>query len=700
MTLSRVALRGRRAIENGFPFALVSQLAEAESWRKEVYRPVTHLHKWWAQRLGSVFRAAILAATAPAGVAIMDGFYAPIRLPGVVVFDPFMGSGTTVVEAHKLGCTAIGRDLNPVPVRALRAALGPTTERDVRAAFQRLDAAVGARLRALYRARDSRGREADVLYFFWVKRATCPACRRRVRLFSTQILARHAYPGAHPRVHVVCPDCGDVFPARITDRACRCPGCAASFDPHRGAAGRRLATCRNCGHAFAMAPRRSPPAHDLYAKLVLTAEGNKEYLRATPDDRARYATAARRLRPSHAVAIRDGYNTRQLLHHGYREWSHLFNARQLLALTTLARAIQQLPHDATRDAFATLFSGTLEFNNLLASFKGEGTGAVRPLFSHHVLKPERMPIEANPWGTAKSSGAFCTLFETRLVRALRYRTAPFELAVDSHGTRKVFGLSPPMDAEVRELAPGATPAPGGLYLSCGDSAATGLPTASVDLVLTDPPFFDNVHYSELADFFFVWQERFFGARAPVRKGTTRSRAEVQDTDAVRFACKLEGVFAECARVLKDEGLLVFSYHHSRDVGWSSVARAALGAGFAFVAAQPVKAELSAATPKRQAKEPIDLDVLLVCRKRERDRRARRSDAEVVRRTRAVATQKVRVFHRSGRRLSRNDVRVVVLSQLLVDASPGRDGAALARLLVARKAALDLLIERLWAEPGG
>jgi len=45
-----------------FPIELVSQLAEAESWRKEVYRPVYHVHKWWAKRLGSVFRAALLGA--------------------------------------------------------------------------------------------------------------------------------------------------------------------------------------------------------------------------------------------------------------------------------------------------------------------------------------------------------------------------------------------------------------------------------------------------------------------------------------------------------------------------------------------------------------------------------------------------------------------------------------------------------------
>ena len=72
----------------------------------------------------------------------------------------------------------------------------------------------------------------------------------------------------------------------------------------------------------------------------------------------------------------------------------------------------------------------------------------------------------------------------------------------------------------------------------------------MDLVVTDPPFFDNVHYSELADFFFAWQQLgpspFVGKRM-----TTRHAEEVQDTSAEQFAAKLRAVFAECCRVLRD-----------------------------------------------------------------------------------------------------------------------------------------------------
>ena len=169
--------------------------------------------------------------------------------------------------------------------------------------------------------------------------------------------------------------------------------------------------------------------------------------------------------------------------------------------------------------------------------------------------------------------------------------------------------------------PAAGLAPGAVYLSCGDSAATDIPDRTVDAVVTDPPFYDNVHYSELADFFHVWQRIWFGETVsgfdrndprPAARYRTRSRRVSPE--------KLQGVFAECHRVLKDEGLLVFSYHHSREDGWTSVAAAVLEAGFKLVQTQPVKAEMSVAMPKLAAKSPIDLDVLMVCRKAAADRR--------------------------------------------------------------------------------
>src|SRR6266581_9207639 len=95
--------RERRLIESdSFPFEFVSELAEMESWRKEVYRPIYHIHKWWAKRLGSVFRAVLLGSVVPETESLAEVFYRRHDFSGMTVFDPFMGSGTTVGEAHKL----------------------------------------------------------------------------------------------------------------------------------------------------------------------------------------------------------------------------------------------------------------------------------------------------------------------------------------------------------------------------------------------------------------------------------------------------------------------------------------------------------------------------------------------------------------------------------------------------------------------
>jgi putative DNA methylase len=194
----------------------------------------------------------------------------------------------------------------------------------------------------------------------------------------------------------------------------------------------------------------------------------------------------------------------------------------------------------------------------------------------------------------------------------------------------------------------------------------------VDLVITDPPFFDNVHYSELADFFYVWQQMYFDEPCSTGGPTTRHAEEVQDGDVTSFASKLGSVFSECHRVLKNDGLLVFSYHHSRQEGWSAVADAVLGSGFTFVQSQPVKSEMAGAMPKSQAKSPINLDVLLVCRKTENDMRVRVDSNQAFSGATRSAAWKIQRFNSLGRLLSHNDIKVVVLSQLLVELSAGRN----------------------------
>ena len=670
-----VPVAGLRALEDdSFPFEALSEIAEAESWRKEINRPPYHIHKWWAQRLGTVFRAIVIGALAPSGANILDLFYRPVRAKDAVVFDPFMGSGTTIGEVCKIGARAIGRDINPVAHFLARNAFASHDKNAILATYSSIEKDVADQIRRYYRSTLPDGGSVDVLYYFWVKTIRCPSCDSSVDLFSSRIFARHAYPKKFSAAQSICPICDGINVVPNDSHDARCDACGAIYNPQIGSAKGQKATCPSCSHVFPIAKTiRStsiPPEHRMYAKLVIMPDGSKAYLAADSEDRALYDVALSHLSKVQnaypIVRIEPGNNTDQALGYNYLHWHEMFNGRQLLCLSMLANRIRQIQDVQLRELFACLFSGTLEFNNLFASFKGEGTGAVRHMFAHHILKPERMPLEANLWGTPRSSGAFSTLFRRRILRALEYSDNPFEIHPSKfNGTKrngKIFGLSEKIGFSIAEDY-AAFRDGGRLYLSCGDSARTDLPDAEIDVVITDPPFFDNVHYSQLADFFFVWQQHILEGHALHVASTTRSECEVQHAKVDTFTERLIAVWSEVHRVLRDDGILAFTYHHSRPEGWSAVLAALWTANFEITAAHPIKSELSVAMPKQQAKEPINLDVVVVCRKKSSDE-MQIDGAELWKYVQTVATSQVRRLRKADRQLSLSDVRVIVMAQLI------------------------------------
>jgi putative DNA methylase len=680
-----------RLIErDAFPFEFLSAVAERESWRKEIYRPIYHVHKWWAKRLGTIFRGLLLGCLLPEDAHLEEAFYQKHDFSTISIFDPFMGSGTTIGEAHKLGCIALGRDINPVACESVRVALGPLDRHHLQNAFSDLSSTVGQRIQELYQSHDENKQRCEVLYYFWVKYVPCPHCMSNVDLFSTRVIAQNAYPDRKPEIQICCPQCGDIFPALNRDKRVNCSSCGLDFNPYTSAVRGAKATCPICSTSFSIAEtvRASgrPPAHRLYGKLLLTPDGKKRYLPTTGEDMEAYDECSTLLQDELTrgairlpdTVLTDGFNTRQAIGYNYHYWRDFFNERQLLALGWLHAAVAALSDVPTREALLTLFSGVLEFNNLFASYKGEGTGAVRHMFAHHILKPERTPIEANLWGTAKSSGSFSNLFKTRLLRALEYRTAPFEAT--TKGSGKVHFASPPFSGDI-DLS---WPVQGkfksrSIYLSCGSSDDTDLPDSCIDFIVTDPPFFDNVHYSELADFFYAWQ-RLYPRGFLNGASTTRHAREVQDAHADNFADKLRAVFVECYRVLKDDGMLTFTYHHSRAEGWTSLLEAIIGAEFSIINAHPVKAEMSVATPKSQTKEPIQLDIILVCKKKMRDTRPSLKPSEALNEAIKRADQKLARLAAIGLKLSQNDRRITVISQFISALGPVTADVAVQALL--------------------
>ena len=159
-------------------------------------------------------------------------------------------------------------------------------------------------------------------------------------------------------------------------------------------------------------------------------------------------------------------------------------------------------------------------------------------------------------------------------------------------------------------------------ITCGDSSNLGfIPDNSVDVVLTDPPFGANVMYSELIDFFHVWNYKSslaseLGFVQPLSPKTEEIIVNsVQGKTQKDYQDGLVRVYSECNRVLKDNGYLIFSFHDKSIESWMSILRSIDKSGFALVKAYPLHAETRTGAHTSN-KNSIALDIMLICKKKD------------------------------------------------------------------------------------
>ena len=245
--------RAPRAIEVGFPIVEINRLAQPE---RNSFKPIYQMHKWFARRASCVFRAILLGALKPAWKAdgtptdLMEEFYRnhgdDPDTAGKVLLDPFMGGGTTVVEALRLGCRVIGIDLNPVAWFIVKTQIEPVDLNALQDAFERLAARPVAwnnnmplreTLLGLYRTKVAPDVDADVIYTFWVKHAVCtvPTCKREVPLFKDWLVAHKTLSVRYHR-DILCPRCRKRFDWEI-EPASLIADTAMMVNSPRGSAG-------------------------------------------------------------------------------------------------------------------------------------------------------------------------------------------------------------------------------------------------------------------------------------------------------------------------------------------------------------------------------------------------------------------------------------------------------------------------------
>jgi adenine-specific DNA methylase len=191
----------------------------------------------------------------------------------------------------------------------------------------------------------------------------------------------------------------------------------------------------------------------------------------------------------------------------------------------------------------------------------------------------------------------------------------------------------------------------------------------VDVVLTDPPYYDNVMYAELSDFFYVWlrlalKERYSHFRAALTpKAEEAVKNDAQGKDEEDFLRMLTDIFRECHRVLKRDGLMAFTFHHKRDEAWSAVLKALLDAEFTITAAWPIHSEMSGSTHIYD-KQNISYDTIIVARRREGEGQ-RVSWYSLSQEIHDRAAQIVDYYRRNdGRYLSEPDMGVVAQAKCL------------------------------------
>jgi adenine-specific DNA methylase len=246
-------------------------------------------------------------------------------------------------------------------------------------------------------------------------------------------------------------------------------------------------------------------------------------------------------------------------------------------------------------------------------------GFITDIFRTHSYSPSMAPVEANCYDTSKGRGAF-TAFVNLVMEGKAYCKQPFERIIERYGSRKVQ-FETPIIGKLATAFDGIHE-PGSVLLQCGSSESLDIPSKSMDAVITDPPYAGNVMYSELSNFFYVWlrialrtrYDYFKGETVPWKAEVIENRAQKKGKD--EFVEGLTRVFSEACRVLKDEGILVFTFHHKRIDAWALVLKAVLNSGFYISASYPVRSEMKASTHLHQMKN-ITMDMVLVCRKRGR-----------------------------------------------------------------------------------
>lgn len=659
-------------IEHDFQIPFVARLALAEKQIQQNYRPLIAVHKWFARRPGTLFRALLLSEFG--GQRVDQTFFHGHSFADKHILDPFMGGGTTVVEANRLGCMVTAADINPMAWWIVRQEI---QDLDLDA-YAEAAAALRAHLRheigQLFQTKCPKtGRMAEAKYYLWVKKVRCASCGKNHDLFPSHLIAQDV---RHPANVFTCGYCGSLFESKDRTATKACPNCG-KLPLAAHLAGRNRSRCLQCDAIIAY-PGKLPPEHRLFAieyhlPHATGDETRKGRLFKAPDaeDLAMVGQAEdrlRRMRPQFIPddAIPEGDETARLHRWGYRNYRDLFNARQLVSLELSCRWISKHPDARVREALATNLSDLLRYQNMLCRYDVMALKSL-DIFSVHGFPVGLIQCESNILGIEGGrglpvgSGGWLNITE-KFAKAKRYCVQPFE--VRHEGNKKVevpiagewIGThgNGPHASERRQVD-----------LICGDST-TQAGGNTFDGVFTDPPYFGNVQYAELMDFCYVWLRKLVGATHPeFASPTTRNAGELTGNvnmgrDLAHFTEGISATFRKASGQLRMGSPLVFTYHHNNLDAYVPLAVAILDSGLTCSASLPCPAEMGASIHINGTGSSV-IDTVFVCR--QTGRVPRRWIVSTPKDLSGVIREEVAAIMQGGLNATQGDIRCISYGHL-------------------------------------
>ncbi|WP_294200175.1 DUF1156 domain-containing protein [uncultured Sphingomonas sp.] len=563
-------------------------------------------------------------------------------LSSVVVADPTAGGGAIPLEAVRLGFTAISNDLNPVASIIQHATIRLPSEHGASLTneYQSLVASYIQRrekkLNGLYPGNDPAIQDTNYL---WARTVACPYCAGKVplspnwRLTPTgtgikiipEVGSGVGDEGRHCRFEIV-DDLAHQSDGTVADGdgVCPFPDCGRAID---GDEIKRQAQAGKMGdQLFAIVYKRQTVEKTKSGKNKIKwvrayrtpdiSDDNSDMIQTLIEEKT-IEWEALDIIPNEQVP--EGSKTDEARRFGVFKWSDMFSPRQLLAHGLGVEVFREMVEEERLAGMTALRAAAFVYLAL-------GLDKLRDYNSRMTRWHVNRELMVNTFD--RHDFAFKWSYAEM---PLSIRIVDKDWALNQVG-KCVSELVTMVAANKRgDMLDAIQDRGGTATISNGSGASMShVADGSVDAIVMDPPYGANVMYAELSDFFYVWLKRTAGLVVP--ELFTRRLAD-KDAEAVAnkahfkgqkgaarladddYRVKMEGIFAECRRVLKDDGIMTVMFTHKDTGAWDALAMSLMDAGFVITASWPVNTEASGSLHIKD-KAAANSTIFLVCRPRE------------------------------------------------------------------------------------